>query len=218
MALPQKVHYYTPEEYLAFERVAKTKHEYLDGQIYAMAGGSPPHNQICFNLSGEIHPQIKGTECIGYTSDQKIRTDPMDLFSYPDLTIVCDKPQFHDKHKDVILNPKVIIEVLSPSTEDHDRSQKLIRYQNIKSLSDYILISQNSPAVEHFVRQKGKRQWLFTIETEMKAEIFIASINCRLKLADIYDRVVFPPVKPPFAVVEKITGASSKKPRRKKAR
>ena len=218
MALPQKAHYYTPEEYLAFERAAETKHEYLDGQIYAMAGGSPPHNQICFNLSGEIHPQIKGTACIGYTSDQKIRTDPMDLFSYPDLTIVCGEPQFHDKQKDVILNPKVIIEVLSPNTEAYDRREKLTRYQNLKSVSDYILIAQDRPHVEHFVRQKGKRQWLFAIETEMKAEIFIASINCKLKLADIYDRVVFPPIKPPFAVVEKIAGASGRKQRRKKAR
>ncbi len=218
MALPQKVHYYTPEEYLAFERAAKTKHEYLDGQIYAMAGGSPLHNQICFNTNVAIGMQIRGTECIGYTSDQKIRTDLMDLFSYPDLTIVCGQPIFHDKHKDVILNPKVIIEVLSPSTEDHDRSQKLTRYQNIKSLSDYILISQNSPAVEHFVRQKGKRQWLFTIETELKAEIFIASINCRLKLADIYDRVNFPPLKPSLVTIEKEAATTGRKQKRRKAR
>ncbi len=217
MALPQKVHYYTPEEYLAFERAAETKHEYLDGQIYAMAGGSPQHNQICFNTNVAVGVQIRGTECIGYTSDQKIRTDPMDLFSYPDLTIVCGKPIFHDKHKDVILNPKVIIEVLSPSTEDHDRSQKLTRYQNIKSLSDYILISQDRPCVEHFVRQKGKRQWLYTIETEMKAEIFIASINCKLKLADIYERVNFPPLKPSLVAINKKAGAKGRKQKRGKA-
>lgn len=218
MTLPQKVHYYTPEEYLAFERAAETKHEYLDGQIYAMAGGSPQHNQICFNLAGEIHPQLKGTSCIGYTSDQKVRTDPMDLFSYPDVTIVCGKPVFHDKHNDVILNPKVIIEVLSPGTEDYDRSQKLTRYQAIKSVSDYILISQTRPCVEHFVRQKGKRQWLFAIEIEMKAEIFIASINCRLKLADIYDRVTFPPSKSPLAVVGKEAIIPGKKQRRRKSK
>lgn len=99
MALPQKVHYYTPEEYLAFECAAKTKHEYLDGQIYAMAGGSPQHNQICFNTNVAVGVQIRGTDCIGYISDQKIRTDPMDLFFYPDLTIVCGKLVFHDKHK-----------------------------------------------------------------------------------------------------------------------
>lgn len=218
MALPHKAHYYTPEEYLAFERAAETKHEYLDGQIFAMAGGSPLHNQICFNTNVAVGIQLRGTECIGYTSDQKIRTDPMDLFSYPDLTIVCGKPTFHDKHNDVILNPKVIIEVLSPKTEDYDRSEKLTRYQAIKSVSDYILISQTRPSVEQFVRQKGKRQWLFTIETEMKAEIFIASINCRLKLADIYDRVVFPPSKPPLVAVEKEAVIPGKKPKRGKTK
>jgi Uma2 family endonuclease len=91
MGLPKRELLYTPEEYLTFERASKTKHEYLNGQIHAMAGGSPPHNQICFNTNVAIGVQIKGTPCIGYTSDQKIRTDPMDLFSYPDLTIVCGK-------------------------------------------------------------------------------------------------------------------------------
>ncbi len=218
MALPKKEPYYTPEEYLAFERAADAKHEYLDGQIYAMAGGTPLHNQVCFNTNVAIGVQIKGTNCIGYTSDQKIRTDPMDLFSYPDLTIVCGQPVFHDKHKDVILNPRVIIEVLSPNTEDYDRSQKFARYQSLKSLSDYILISQNRPSVEHFVRQKGKRQWLFTIETEMAAEIVIASINCKLKLADIYDRVVFPYSKPPLVVVRKEPVLAGKKQNRRKTR
>ncbi|MGH9847853.1 MAG: Uma2 family endonuclease, partial [Blastocatellia bacterium] len=94
MALPKRDVYFTPEEYLAFERAAKTKHEYLNGQVYAMAGGSPQHNQICFNTNVAVGLQIRGTDCIGYTSDQKIRTDPMDLFSYPDLTIVCGGPIF----------------------------------------------------------------------------------------------------------------------------
>jgi Uma2 family endonuclease len=218
MALPKRIATYTPEEYLAFERTAKTKHEYLDGQIYAMAGGSPQHNQICFNLAGEIHPQLKGTSCIGYTSDQKIRTELMDLFSYPDLTIVCGEPRFHDKDQDVILNPKVIIEVLSPNTENYDRREKFTRYQSLKSLSDYILVAQDRPGVEHFVRQKGKRQWLFTIETEMSAEIVIASINCRLKLADIYDRVAFPPSKPPLTAIEKEAFVTRKKQKPKKSR
>jgi Uma2 family endonuclease len=210
MGLPKRAIEHTPEEYLAFERAAKTKHEYLDGQIYAMAGGSPPHNQICFNLSGELHPQLKGTACVGYTSDQKIRTDPMDLFSYPDLTIVCGPPLFHDQHKDVILNPTVIIEVLSPSTEEYDRKEKFTRYQNLQSLTDYILVSQNRVCVEHFIRQKDKRKWLYSMETELQAEITIGSINCRLKLADIYDRVVFPVLPAPLALVPKKPASSRK--------
>ncbi|MDX2032525.1 MAG: Uma2 family endonuclease [Blastocatellia bacterium] len=203
MALPKTKSWFSPDEYLAMERKAAAKHEYLDGLIYAMAGASPTHNQICFNLAGELHPQLKGTTCVGYTSDQKIRTDPMDLFSYPDLTIVCGAPQFHDNQKDVILNPTVIIEVLSPKTEEYDRNEKFIRYQNLKSLTDYILISQSRPAVEHFVRQKGKRQWLYTLESDLRTELVIASVGCKLHLADIYDRVVFPPSQPPYAIFEK---------------
>ena len=203
MAQPKKELFYTPEEYLAFEREAKTRHEYLDGQIHAMAGGSPPHNQICFNTTVAIGIQLRGTSCIGYTSDQKIRTDPMDLFSYPDLTIVCGKPLFHDQHKDVILNPTVIIEVLSPATEEYDRKEKFTRYQDLRSLTDYILISQNRVCVEQFVRQKGKRKWLYSIESDLQAEIAIASINCRLKLADIYDRVVFPALHAPLTLIKK---------------
>ncbi len=218
MALAKQELYYTPEEYLAFERAAEMRHEYLDGQIYAMAGGSPQHNQICFNTAVAIGPQIRGTECIGYTSDQKIRSDPMDLFSYPDLTVVCGAPVFHDQHNDVILNPKVIFEISSPTTEGYDRSLKFTRYQSLKSLSDYILIAQNRACVEHFARQKGNRQWLFTIETEMTAEILIASISCKLKLADIYDRVSFPPPKPPLVAVETQAPVSGKKRGRGKTR
>lgn len=203
MALPKSKSWFSPDEYLALERKSAVKHEYLDGQIYAMAGASPTHNQICFNTTVAIGVQLKGSSCIGYTSDQKIRTDPMDLFSYPDLTIVCGTPQFHDNQKDVILNPTVIIEVLSPKTEEYDRSEKFTRYQNLKSLTDYILISQTRPAVEHFVRQKGKRQWLYTLESDLQAEIEIASVGCKLRLAGIYDRVVFPAVQPPYALVEK---------------
>lgn len=220
MATPQrKLSYeYSPEEYLAFERSSESKHEYLDGQIYAMAGASPKHNQICFNLAGELHPLIKNTTCVGYTSDQKIRTDLMDLFSYPDLTIVCGEPVFHDQKQDVLLNPTVIIEVLSPRTEVYDRSTKLERYQNLSSLTDYILIYQDRPCVEHYVRQKGKRQWLFTIETDLTAEIEISSIKCKLKLADIYNRVKFPSPKSLLATVENLPRPAKKKAKRSKSK
>lgn len=220
MAAPQRklADSYTPEEYLTFERSSETRHEYLDGQIYAMAGASPKHNQICFNLAGELHPLIKATTCVGYTSDQKIRTDLMDLFSYPDLTVVCGEPIFHDQQQDVILNPTVIIEVLSPRTENYDRGIKLERYQNIRSLTDYILIYQDRPCVEHYVRQKGKRQWLFTIETELSAEIEIASIKCKLKLADIYNRVKFPAAKGLLTAVEPLPKPAKKKARRGKTK
>ncbi|MBL8188037.1 MAG: Uma2 family endonuclease [Acidobacteria bacterium] len=207
---------YSPEEYLAFERNSETKHEYLDGQIYAMAGASPTHNQICFNSIVAVGSQIMDSTCIGYTSDQKVRTDLEDLFSYPDMTVVCGEPVFHDQQQDVILNPTVIIEVLSPRTEAFDRSAKLERYQNIRSLTDYILISQDRPCVEHYVRQKGKRQWLLTIETDLNATIEITSIKCKLKLSDIYNRVQFPSAKGLLAKVE--SSQSPKKSGRSKAK
>src|SRR5712692_3888089 len=198
MELPKSKTYVTPEQYLAFERAAETKHEYLDGQVYAMAGASPQHNQICFNLAGELRQQLKGRNCRGFTSDQKIRTDPADLFSYPDITLVCGEPKFHDEHQDVMLNPTVIVEILSPATEAYDRGEKFARYRQVKSLSDYLLVSQDKPCLEHYVRQKGKKPWLYTVETEMSASIKIASIKCELKLADVYDLVEFPPAKPPL--------------------
>jgi Uma2 family endonuclease len=196
VSFPQSKFQFTPEEYLTFERTAEVKHEYIDGFIYAMAGASPAHNQICFNLTGELYLQLRGTECRGFTSDQKIRTDLQDLFSYPDITIVCGAPLFHDNHKDVILNPKVIVEVLSPSTEARDRTEKFARYRTIKSLTDYLLIAQDGASVEHYTRLKGNQGWGYEQARELAEEIKIVSINCTLKLADIYDRIAFPPPKP----------------------
>jgi Uma2 family endonuclease len=195
MSLPQSKFHFTPEEYLAFERAAESKHEYIDGFIYAMAGGSPLHKQISFNTITALGIQLRGTECYGFTSDQKIRTDLQDLFTYPDITIVCGEPVFHDEHKEVILNPKIIIEVLSPSTADYDRTEKFAYYQTLKSLTDYLLIAQNSPSVEHFTRLKGKSAGVYTAARGLEAEINIASINCTLRLADIYDRIQFPSPK-----------------------
>ena len=217
MGLTQLKINFSPEEYLAFERDAKTKHEYLDGEVYAMAGGSPSHNAISFNATVTIGSQIKGRNCRGYTADQKVRTDPQDLFSYPDITIVCGDPKFHDEKKDVILNPTVIIEVLSPTTEAYDRSEKFARYRTIQSLRDYLLIAQDRPCIEHFVRQKGKRLWLYNVETELSSSLWIESIKCDLKLADVYELVEFPAKRPLlFEVVEKLPTPSVKKSKSKK--
>ena len=212
MSLPQSKISFTPEEYLAFERAAERKHEYIDGFIYALAGGSPPHNQICFNTIGALGVQLKGTECYGFTSDQKIRTDLQDVFTYPDLTIVCGAALFHDQHKDVILNPKVIIEVLSPRTAEYDRTEKLARYQTLKTLTDYLLIAQNDACVEHFSRRKGQSTWGYTVTRGLLAEVKIASINCTLRLADVYDRIKFPPPRPALVplTAEEVRGVAPK--------
>ncbi len=210
---------FTPEEYLAFEREAKTKHEYLNGQIYAMAGASPQHNQIAFNTAGELRQQIKGRNCRGYSADQKVRTDPQNLFSYPDITIVYGEPKFHDTKKDVVLNPTVVIEVLSPSTESYDRGEKFTHYRTIEALADYILIAQDRPCIEHFTRQKGKRPWLYNVETEMTASLYIESLKCELKLADVYDLVDLPTNRPLlFEVVNKLPKPKPAKPKANKTR
>lgn len=198
--IPEKL--YTPEEYLEFERKSDVKHEWLDGRIYihpvyAMAGGSPTHSTIIFNVSGILFPQLRGKKCQAFSSDLKVRSGKMEkkkglvgLFSYPDLTVVCNEPEFHDKDKDVLINPKVIIEVLSPSTEDFDRGTKFVRYQLNDSLTDYILIVQKEPRIEHHQRKKNN-QWQQTIYTGLRETFSIPSINARLKLSEVYDRVTF---------------------------
>ena len=179
-----------------------------------MAGASPGHNQIAFNTAGELRQQIKGRNCRGYSADQKVRTDPAKLFSYPDITIVCGEPKFHDAQKDVVLNPTVVIEVLSPSTESYDRGEKFAHYRTIQSLTDYILIAQDRPCVEHYTRQKGKRPWLFNVETELTASIWIESIKCEVKLADIYELVDLPARRPLlFEIVTKLTPTKAAKPK-----
>jgi Uma2 family endonuclease len=149
MSLPQSQPLYTIEEYLALEREAEERYEYLDGFIYAMAGESPNHGAICVNLTGIISTQLLGAPCQVFFKDMKVRSGPVPktryttkgLFSYPDLLVVCGKLKFHDKHQDVLLNPTVIIEVLSPTTEAFDRGQKFRRYRmHIPALTDYIVV------------------------------------------------------------------------------
>jgi Uma2 family endonuclease len=201
MSLPQTEVIYSVEEYLALERESEERHEYLDGVIYEMAGESPAHGAISMNLSRIISTQLLGTPCQAFAKDTKIRSGPVPrpgrsrkgLFSYPDLVIVCGEMQFHDEHQDVLLNPTVIIEVLSPATEVYDRSEKWTRYQTwLPTLTDYLLVWQLRPVVEHYRRQP-EGQWIYTPATGLDSSLRIDSINCTLPLAEVYDRVVFPP-------------------------
>lgn len=182
---------YTPEEYLELERRAEHKSEYLDGQIYAMAGASPSHSVITVNLTGEVYAQLRGSKCQAYSNDTKVRTSPTGLYAYPDLSIVCGEAKFHDEQKDVLINPKVIFEVLSPSTEAFDRGGKFFRYQNIESFTDYVLIAQDEARVEHLIRQQDGA-WLLYILRGLDKKLHIASIDCTISLAGMYDRVTFP--------------------------
>lgn len=193
MSLLQKIIRSTPEEYLEFERQAETRHEYLDGIVYEMAGESLAHSQICINLAGELRTQLKGKPCQALSPKMKVRTSEAGLFAYPDLTIVCGEPLFHDRQRDVLLNPRVIFEVLSPSTERYDRGKKFMRYCSaIETLTDYVLVSQDMPVLEHLERQADGR-WLHAFVRGLPERLYLTSIDCEVHLSEIYDRVEFPP-------------------------
>ena len=198
MALPKEKIALTVEEYLAAERVADERHEYLDGSVYAMAGESPTQGTICTNQIGELRVQLKGTPCQAWSKDCKVRSGPVldprgrkGLFSYPDLVVFCGEPSFHDSHRDVLTNPVVLIEVLSPSTEVFDRGEKFARLRNWNpTLQDYLLVSQAYPLVEQFTRREDG-SWLYRFGEDLAASLSIESIGCTLRLAEVYDRIIF---------------------------
>ena len=180
-----------PEDYLAFEREAEFRHEYLDGEIYEMAGESLSHSRVCINLGGEVYAKLKGKPCEALSPNMKVRTSSASLFSYPDLTVVCGEPQFHDVKKDVLTNPQVIFEVLSPSTEIYDRTTKFQKYRlGNQTLTDYILVSQDKAFVEHFSKQTDGN-WIYRSYAEIEDILTIETIEIELSLREIYDRVKF---------------------------
>lgn len=200
MSLAHSQTFHTIEEYLSLERDSEDRCEYLDGEIYAMAGESFEHGTICTNLTITIGLQLRGNPCQVFSKDMKVRSGPKPktrydrkgLYSYPDLVVVCGEPQFHDEYRDVLTNPTVIIEVLSPSTEAFDRGEKWSRYQTwLPSLTQYVLVSQSKPQLEHFLRQPDG-QWLYSSVKEIEGVLRLASIECTLRLEEVYDRIVFP--------------------------
>ena len=200
MSRPQSYLLYSVKEYLALERTAEERHEYLDGQIYAMAGESPEHGTICMNLSRIISTQLLGKPCQAFAKDITVRSgpepkprqSPKGLYSYPDLLVTCGEMQFHDEYRDVLLNPTVIIEVLSPTTEAFDHGEKWARYQSwLPSLMDYLLVSQTKPMLEHYRRQTNDG-WLYYSGRSLGEQLYLTSIDCTLRLAEVYDRITFP--------------------------
>jgi Uma2 family endonuclease len=199
MGLPKAKPVYTEQEYLDIERSSDERYQYLDGDIFLMAGERLPHGDICSNLVGSLVPQLKGTPCRTLSKDTKIRSGQTSkpilsrkgLYSYPDIVVVCGEPEYHDDHEDVILNPKVIMEVLSPSTEQFDRGEKWSRYQKWNpSLVDYVLISQVRPEIQHFCRKKGDT-WTFRTVAGLGESLKLSSIRCTIPLAEVFDRVTF---------------------------
>jgi Uma2 family endonuclease len=190
MTVPATSHV-TPEEYLALERGSELRHEYVDGQMVAMTGGSRNHALIVTNLGGELRQQLKGRACEVYTSDLRVQVSATGLYTYPDVVVVCGEPRFEDPHLDTLLNPTVIIEVLSPTTEPYDRGRKFEQYRTLESLREYLLVSQDHPLVEQFLRQEADA-WLFTEVSGLDQTVSLPSIECQVALAEIYHKVTFP--------------------------
>jgi Uma2 family endonuclease len=187
-----KTTYLTPEEYLAFERKAEYKNEYIDGEIVAMTGASRRHNLITVNLGREISQQLKGRACEAYTGDMRVRIPSKRMYTYPNVVVVCDEPQFEEDYLDTLLNPTVIIEVLSKSTERYDRFNKFAFYRTIESLAEYVLVAQHEYRVEQYTKQPDGR-WLLSDHRSPENVVELASIQCTLALREVYDKVSLPP-------------------------
>src|SRR6185369_7490553 len=181
-----------PEEYLEIERRAETRSEYLDGEMFAdrfgTLGASLAHNAIVANLLGELGQQLKRRPCQVFPSDLRIHIPATGLYTYPDAVGVCGEPLLEDEHHDTLLNPALIIEVLSPSSEAYDRGKKFEHYRGIESLVEYLLVAQDEPRIEQYLRQADGR-WLFTAVAGLEAAIALPSIQCELSLAEVYDKV-----------------------------
>ena len=178
----------TPEEYLTVEREAEYKSEYYDGEVFAMAGASARHVLIVTNVVRELGTQLKRRPCTVYSSDLRVRVSETGLYTYPDVAVVCGVPQWADDQRDTLLNPTLIVEVLSDSTKDYDRGGKFEHYRTLESLSEYVLIAQDKIHVEHFARQPDNR-WILSETNRVEDTIHLSSIGCNLELAEIYDKV-----------------------------
>lgn len=180
---------YTPEEYLAIERGnTEQKNEYYAGEIFAMGRANEWHNLIVTNIVRELGIQTKGSPCKVYSNDMRVKVDPTGLYTYPDIVALCNEARFDDEQRDTLLNPTVIIEVLSKSTEGYDRGEKFEHYRKLESLAEYLLVSQDKHHVDHYVRQLDN-QWLLSETYSPQVTVQLPSIKCNLALAEIYDKV-----------------------------
>ena len=197
---PKRADKVTVAEYLQREWDSVERHTYIDGELFAMAGESGNHGDISVNLVVSIGSQLKGTPCRAKTKDTKVRSSPAGprplrdtagLFSYPDVVVVCGEPEYMDDRSAIIMNPTAIVEVLSPSTKAFDRGEKFDRFQRWNpTLTDYLLVTQDKPRVEHFTRQPDG-SWRYTTTDGLDSVVPVPSIGCTLRLADVYDRVTF---------------------------
>jgi Uma2 family endonuclease len=195
MSMPaEKPRRYTIEDYFRIARDSTERLEYIDGEIVAMAGGTYNHSLIVANFGGELRNKLKGKPCRALESNLRVGIVRAGRYTYPDIPVVCGPPQFDPRDAETIVNPRVLIEVLSPSTERSDRGEKFNRYRLLESLQEYILVSQDKPLVECFLRQSDGG-WLLMHFAGMEAIAKLRSLEVELPLAEIYAGVEFPPAE-----------------------
>jgi Uma2 family endonuclease len=180
----------SPAEYLEMERASDTKHEYLDGEIFAMAGAKFNHTRITSSLNALVWHQLRGGPCETVSGDMRVFVPKTGLYTYPDIVVVCEKPVFQDKVFDTLLNPVLLIEVLSDSTEGYDRGKKFQHYRSIESLKEYVLVSADEARIEKFVKQ-GDGFWVLSEAIGLESTVKFESVDLGLALADVYERIDF---------------------------
>jgi len=185
----------TAAEYLAIERGAEFRSEFVNGAMFAMAGGSPEHNRVKGNLDGELFARLKGGPCQTYSSDQRVLVEKTGLYTYPDVVILCGPGVYDPADRDTLTNPTAIIEVMSPSTERYDRGKKFRSYQQIPSVIESVLVAQDEPVCERYVRQADD-SWALVSFVGLTATLEFTSVKARISLADVYAGVDFPEPSP----------------------
>ena len=185
-------HRSTVEEYLAAERQADTKSEFHDGEILAMTGASYAHNLVVANVIRELGAQVRSTPCAVLPSDLRVWIEASRRYVYPDVTVVCGEPELTDADPDALVNPTLLVEVLSEATRNYDRGEKFEHYRTLGSFAEYVLLAQDRPHCEHYVRQ-ADGSWVFTETSNLDDTIALTTIGCELALREAYDRVSFPP-------------------------
>jgi Uma2 family endonuclease len=176
------------DEYLARERASQVKHEYVNGELIAMAGASPQHNVVAANIAGALRESLRNRPCLVLPSDQRVHVPATGLYAYPDVTVVCGRPEFHAKDNWVLLNPVVIFEVLSESTEAFDRGAKFAHYRHLASLTEYVLVAIGERRVEHY-RRLDPAQWLLTSHETPDASLALPALGLDLPLAQIFEKL-----------------------------
>ena len=188
----------TPEQYLAIEREAEYKSEYFQGEMLAMAVSDWVHNQLVVNLVAGFHNQFRSRPCDVYPSQMRVLVRATGLYTYPDVVVVCGERQFVDERRDILLNPSLLVEVLSPSTEAYDRGRKSEHYRSIESLREYLLVASDHVQAELYTRQPDGR-WLLTAAGRLEDSLDLQSVGCRLALLDLYEKTDVPGFQPATA-------------------